>query len=129
MTSGPVIVQVLEGDNAVEKYRKIMGATNPENADNGTIRRNGSTKWAIKRVNNPSERERRSNIDPAWTNLQPRKPLPRIQMQKQVVWDIKSGIEQGIELTLPSIKWSKPTYGPNGAIFTNFACIKILTRY
>ena len=39
MTSGPVIVQVLEGDNAVEKYRKIMGATNPENADKGTIRK------------------------------------------------------------------------------------------
>ena len=39
MTSGPVIVQVLEGDNAVEIYRKIMGATNPENAENGTIRK------------------------------------------------------------------------------------------
>tara|TARA_Y200000002_G_scaffold373702_1_gene373250 strand:- start:2529 stop:2945 length:417 start_codon:yes stop_codon:yes gene_type:complete len=39
MTSGPVIVQVLEGDNAVEKYRKIMGATNPENAETGTIRK------------------------------------------------------------------------------------------
>ena len=39
MTSGPVIVQVLEGDNAVDKYRKIMGATNPENAEAGTIRK------------------------------------------------------------------------------------------
>ena len=39
MTSGPVIVQVLEGDNAVEKYRKIMGSTNPENAEQGTIRK------------------------------------------------------------------------------------------
>tara|TARA_B100000886_G_scaffold282992_1_gene207235 strand:+ start:840 stop:1259 length:420 start_codon:yes stop_codon:yes gene_type:complete len=39
MTSGPVIVQVLEGDNAVEKYRNIMGATNPKNAENGTIRK------------------------------------------------------------------------------------------
>ena len=39
MTSGPVIVQVLEGRNAVDKYRKIMGATNPENADEGTIRK------------------------------------------------------------------------------------------
>ena len=39
MTSGPVIVQVLEGDNAVENYRKIMGATNPENAEDGTIRK------------------------------------------------------------------------------------------
>ena len=39
MTSGPVIVQVLEGDNAVEIYRKIMGTTNPENAENGTIRK------------------------------------------------------------------------------------------
>tara|TARA_A100001015_G_C14966977_1_gene703395 strand:- start:166 stop:585 length:420 start_codon:yes stop_codon:yes gene_type:complete len=39
MTSGPVIVQVLEGNNAVEQYRSIMGATNPENADEGTIRK------------------------------------------------------------------------------------------
>ena len=39
MTSGPVIVQVLEGENAVEKYREIMGSTNPQNAANGTIRK------------------------------------------------------------------------------------------
>ena len=39
MTSEPVIVQILSGDNCVEKYRSIMGATNPENADNGTIRK------------------------------------------------------------------------------------------
>ena len=39
MTSGPVIIQVLQGNNAVEQYRKIMGATNPSNAENGTIRK------------------------------------------------------------------------------------------
>ena len=39
MTSGPVIIQVLEGNNAVDSYRKIMGATNPENAEEGTIRK------------------------------------------------------------------------------------------
>ena len=39
MTSGPVIVQVLEGNSAVENYRKIMGSTNPEDAENGTIRK------------------------------------------------------------------------------------------
>ena len=39
MTSGPVIVQVLQGKNAVEKYRKIMGSTNPDNAEDGTIRK------------------------------------------------------------------------------------------
>ena len=39
MTSEPVIVQVLSGDNCVERYRSIMGATNPENAENGTIRK------------------------------------------------------------------------------------------
>ena len=39
MTSGPVIVQVLEANNAVNKYREIMGATNPEKAKNGTIRK------------------------------------------------------------------------------------------
>ena len=38
MTSGPVIVQVLQGKNAVTEYRKIMGATNPANAEEGTIR-------------------------------------------------------------------------------------------
>ena len=39
MTSGPVVVQVLEASNAVDKYREIMGATNPENAKEGTIRK------------------------------------------------------------------------------------------
>jgi nucleoside-diphosphate kinase len=39
MTSGPVVAQVLEGDDAVAKYRDIMGATNPANADEGTIRK------------------------------------------------------------------------------------------
>lgn len=38
MTSGPVLVQVLEGDNAIVRNREIMGATNPEEADAGTIR-------------------------------------------------------------------------------------------
>ena len=38
MTSGPVVVQVLEGDDAVAKYREVMGATNPANAEPGTIR-------------------------------------------------------------------------------------------
>ena len=39
MTSGPVVVQVLEGDNAVARNREIMGATNPANAAPGTIRK------------------------------------------------------------------------------------------
>ena len=39
MVSGPVVVQVLEGDNAVSRNREIMGATNPANADAGTIRK------------------------------------------------------------------------------------------
>src|SRR5882762_4956249 len=38
MTSGPVIVQVLEGENAIAKNREIMGATDPKKADKGTIR-------------------------------------------------------------------------------------------
>jgi nucleoside-diphosphate kinase len=38
MTSGPVVVMVLEGDNAVEKNRELMGATDPKQADAGTIR-------------------------------------------------------------------------------------------
>ncbi|MCC5981231.1 MAG: nucleoside-diphosphate kinase [Oceanicaulis sp.] len=39
MTSGPVVVQVLEGEDAIAKYRAVMGATNPANADEGTIRK------------------------------------------------------------------------------------------
>lgn len=39
MTSAPVVVQVLEGENAVARYRDIMGATNPEEAAEGTIRK------------------------------------------------------------------------------------------
>ncbi len=39
MTSGPVVLQVLEGDNAIAKNREVMGATNPVNAAEGTIRK------------------------------------------------------------------------------------------
>ena len=39
MISAPVVVQVLEGDNAIAKYREVMGATNPANAAEGTIRK------------------------------------------------------------------------------------------
>ena len=39
MTSAPVVVQVLEGESAVTRYREIMGATNPESAAEGTIRK------------------------------------------------------------------------------------------
>jgi nucleoside-diphosphate kinase len=39
MLSGPVVIQVLEGEDAVKRNRDIMGATNPENADEGTIRK------------------------------------------------------------------------------------------
>ena len=39
MTSGPVVVQVLEGDNAIAKYREVMGATDPAKAAAGTIRK------------------------------------------------------------------------------------------
>tara|TARA_B100000927_G_scaffold287486_1_gene280482 strand:+ start:363 stop:806 length:444 start_codon:yes stop_codon:yes gene_type:complete len=39
MISGPIVVQVLKGKNVVVKYRELMGATNPENADDNTIRK------------------------------------------------------------------------------------------
>jgi nucleoside-diphosphate kinase len=39
MISGPVVVQVLEGENAIAKYRQVMGATDPSKADAGTIRK------------------------------------------------------------------------------------------
>jgi nucleoside-diphosphate kinase len=39
MTSGPVVVQVLEGEDAIKKYREVLGATDPSKADAGTIRK------------------------------------------------------------------------------------------
>ena len=39
MTSGPIIIQVLEGENAIAKYREVMGATDPAKAADGTIRK------------------------------------------------------------------------------------------
>tara|TARA_Y100001936_G_scaffold245310_1_gene287050 strand:- start:824 stop:1222 length:399 start_codon:yes stop_codon:yes gene_type:complete len=43
MISGPVMVQVLEGENAIDKNRELMGATNPTEADEGTIRKDFAT--------------------------------------------------------------------------------------
>ena len=43
MTSGPVVVQVLEGEDGIARYRTVMGATNPEKADAGTIRKEFAT--------------------------------------------------------------------------------------
>ena len=43
MTSGPVMVQVLEGENAVDRHREVMGATNPAEAAPGTIRADFAT--------------------------------------------------------------------------------------
>ena len=43
MTSGPVVVQVLEGENAIARNRELMGATNPQEADAGTIRADFAT--------------------------------------------------------------------------------------
>ncbi len=39
LSSGPIVVLVLESENAIEKYRKLMGATDPKNAEEGTIRK------------------------------------------------------------------------------------------
>jgi nucleoside-diphosphate kinase len=59
MISGPVVVQVLEGEDAVKRNRDIMGATNPANADEGTIR---STVRTAKRT--PRSRSRISSRTP-----------------------------------------------------------------
>ena len=43
MTSGPIVVQILEGESAIELFRKVIGATNPEEADENTIRKKFAT--------------------------------------------------------------------------------------
>ena len=46
MSSAPVVVQVLEGEDAIARYRDVMGATNPENAAPGTSARSSRCRWA-----------------------------------------------------------------------------------
>jgi len=57
MTSGPVVVQVLEGENAVLKNREIMGATNPANAEDGTIRKDFAESIEANSVHGSDARE------------------------------------------------------------------------
>lgn len=61
MTSGPIMVQILEGENAVQRYRDLMGATNPANALAGTLRADyadGLTENAVHGSDSPESAER-----------------------------------------------------------------------
>jgi nucleoside-diphosphate kinase len=62
MISGPVVVQVLEGNNAVQANRDIMGATNPANADEGTIRKDFGESIEANSVHG-SDSEENANIE------------------------------------------------------------------
>jgi nucleoside-diphosphate kinase len=57
MSSGPVVVQVLEGEDAIAKNRRIMGATNPEEADEGTIRKQFAENIEANSVHGSDSRE------------------------------------------------------------------------
>lgn len=61
MISGPVVVQALEGENAVAAYRDVMGATNPANADEGTIRREFSESIEANSVHGSDSAENAAN--------------------------------------------------------------------
>jgi nucleoside-diphosphate kinase len=64
MTSGPVVVQVLEGEDAVKRNRDIMGATNPANAEPGTIRKELAESIEANSVHgSDSEENARTEID------------------------------------------------------------------
>ena len=57
MSSGPVVVQVLEGEDAIAKNRRVMGATNPEEADEGTIRKQFAENIEANSVHGSDSRE------------------------------------------------------------------------
>ena len=57
MTSGPVVVQVLEGEDAIQLYRDVMGATNPEKAAAGTIRKEFAVSMGENSVHGSDARE------------------------------------------------------------------------
>lgn len=61
MISGPVVVQALEGENAVAKYREVMGATNPANADAGTIRKEFAESIEANSVHGSDSQENAAN--------------------------------------------------------------------
>ncbi|MBM3468890.1 MAG: nucleoside-diphosphate kinase [Alphaproteobacteria bacterium] len=61
MTSGPVVVQVLEGENAIANYRAVMGATNPANANPGTIRKEFAESIEANSVHGSDSAETASN--------------------------------------------------------------------
>jgi nucleoside-diphosphate kinase len=64
MTSGPVVVQVLEGEGAIDKNRELMGATNPQEAAEGTIRRDFASSIdanAVHGSDSPASAEREIN--------------------------------------------------------------------
>lgn len=62
MTSGPIVLQVLEGDNAVTKYRELMGATDPEAAKRGTIRKRFAESKAKNSVHGSDSPDRKSVV-------------------------------------------------------------------
>jgi nucleoside-diphosphate kinase len=74
MSSGPILVQVLEGDNAVAKNRELMGATDPKKADKGTIRADLAPP-ASKRTS-CTARQRRERPHRDCVLLRRRRPLP-----------------------------------------------------
>ena len=59
MTAAPVVVQVLEGENAIRRYRDVMGATNPAKADAGTIRKDLPCRWGRTPSTAPTRRKPR----------------------------------------------------------------------
>ena len=88
MISGPVVVQVLEGDNAVKLNRDVMGATNPDDAEEGTIRKEFAESIEANSVHGSDSLENAkneisfffANIELiAWFNVKPEKlPLVRL---------------------------------------------------
>lgn len=61
MTSGPVVVQALEGENAIARYREVMGATNPYNAAPNTIRRRFASNIEANTVHGSDSAENAAN--------------------------------------------------------------------
>ena len=73
MMSGPVVVQVLEGENAIAKYREVMGATNPAEAAEGTIRKLYAKSVGENSVHGSDAAAKRSDPAPIAANYPPTK--------------------------------------------------------
>jgi len=103
MMSGPVVVQVLEGENAVAKNREVMGATDPKKADPGTIRAQFAEDIEANSVHGSDSAENARRKSPSFSR-EPKSSAGKLQSRKMAI-PTSSTI---VRITDHRVNWVKP---------------------